>query len=519
MNLRDLDLELTKIYRHLLEFDSTAMELAKDVHPEFRLSAINLLRYLLLRTHDLREIHDCLSEYGISSLRSAEGYTLKNVVDVLRLVKLLQGETWAPERDLLLLGYQKSKELRHQHANVLFNEKDRKCFTEIMVTMPTEAAHDEQLVENLLLEGMEVARINLSHDHETVWRQIAANIRKQSESLQIPCRIVVDLGGPKIRSKEIVVRHKGKKMLAEGIKVQDGDKILLIADGADLKSLPICKKKGSKLFGITVNLPSVLSDMQIGDRIFFDDGKLRAQVVKKAGDNVEVKIDHGARHGCRLKTGKGINLPDTMLHLESLTKEDIAYLPVAMELADIIGYSFVRNAKDVTVLYDLLGDRLESTGIMLKIENQEAFRNLPLILLEAMKCRRLGVMIARGDLAVEIGPERMSEIQDEIMWVCEAAHIPVVWATEVLDRLTKKGRTTRSEITDAAFSVRAECVMLNKGPFIVEAVRLLKDILIKMEEHTSKKKSKMRPLHLAIEALQKINAQQIKKGLYQPANE
>ena len=107
-----------------------------------------------------------------------------------------------------------------------------------------------------------------------------------------------------------------------------------------------------------------------------------------------------------------------------------------------------------------------------------------------------GVMIARGDLAVECGWERLAEIQEEILWLCEAAQLPVVWATQVLEAEAKKGQPTRAEITDAAMSQRADCVMLNKGPHIVAAIRMLDDIMRRMEQHQSRKNSRLRRLSI-----------------------
>jgi pyruvate kinase len=106
------------------------------------------------------------------------------------------------------------------------------------------------------------------------------------------------------------------------------------------------------------------------------------------------------------------------------------------------------------------------------------------------------VMIARGDLAVEVGFERLAEVQEEILWMCEAAHVPVVWATQVLEHLTREGAPSRAEVSDAALGERAECVMLNKGPYLREAVRALDDILLRMGRHQEKK----RPLlsHLGV---------------------
>jgi pyruvate kinase len=136
-------------------------------------------------------------------------------------------------------------------------------------------------------------------------------------------------------------------------------------------------------------------------------------------------------------------------------------------------------------------------GIILKIETRRGFEQLPRLLLAAMRSPRVGVMIARGDLAVECGYERLAELQEEILWICEAAHVPVIWATQVLEGLAKEGCPSRAEITDAAMSERAECVMLNKGPHIGRAVSVLDNILRRMQDHQNKKRSMLRPLKLA----------------------
>ena len=138
--------------------------------------------------------------------------------------------------------------------------------------------------------------------------------------------------------------------------------------------------------------------------------------------------------------------------------------------------------------------RDRNLDILLKIETVAAFDALPDILLELMKWADVGVMIARGDLAVEAGFERLAEVQEEILWLCEAAHVPVIWATQVLDTLARTGRPSRAEVTDAAMAQRAECVMLNKGPFINEAISMLADILGRMQDHTQKKRSLLRRL-------------------------
>ena len=114
-----------------------------------------------------------------------------------------------------------------------------------------------------------------------------------------------------------------------------------------------------------------------------------------------------------------------------------------------------------------------------------------------MRSERAGVMIARGDLAVECGYERMAEVQEEILWLCEAAHAPVIWATQVLKSLAKTGTPTRAEVTDAAMAEQAECVLLNKGPYVADAVQVLDDILQRMHAHQSKKRPLLRSLRVA----------------------
>jgi pyruvate kinase len=123
----------------------------------------------------------------------------------------------------------------------------------------------------------------------------------------------------------------------------------------------------------------------------------------------------------------------------------------------------------------------------LKIETPLAVRNLPQLIIQSAKRNPTAVMIARGDLAVELGFARLSEVQEELLWLCEAAHAPVIWATQVLDQFVKEGVFSRAETTDAAMAQRADCVMLNKGPHLVEAVALLRDILARMDRHHIKK--------------------------------
>ena len=257
---------------------------------------------------------------------------------------------------------------------------------------------------------------------------------------------------------------------------------------------------------IGCSLPEVFRDARPGERIFFDDGKIggviRAVRRDQDGQRLEIKITHAVNGTAKLRAAKGINLPDTRLRVSALTEKDRQDLEFAAEHGDLVSLSFVRRPRDVAELIGALETLgTERTGIILKIENRLGVEALPQLLLTAMKRQTIAVMVARGDLGVEIGFERMAEIQEEILWLCEAAHVPVIWATQVLESLAKRGLPSRAEVTDAAMAGRAECVMLNKGPHIALALDFLRDVLTRMKGHQTKKSALMRKLHVAESAL------------------
>jgi pyruvate kinase len=296
--------------------------------------------------------------------------------------------------------------------------------------------------------------------------------------------------------------------LEEKLLLRKGDTLLLtpesgrgrpaIVDDQDRVLMPA---------SIGITLPEVFRDVRPGEAVWFDDGKIGGMVRAADEEQITVEITQAGPAGSRLGAGKGVNLPDTHLRLSPLTSKDLDDLPFVARHADLIGYSFVRHAEDIHQLQHRLADlKAEQLGIILKIETRHAFAELPKLLLACMRRGRFGVMIARGDLAVECGFERMAEVQEEILWICEAAHTPVVWATQVLESLAKTGMPSRAEVTDAAMSERAECVMLNKGPFIREAVRTLDDILRRMQTHQTKKRAMLRPLQLAHAVLSDLSA-------------
>ena len=243
---------------------------------------------------------------------------------------------------------------------------------------------------------------------------------------------------------------------------------------------------------IPCTLPEIFHYVKVGEPIYFDDGKIEGLIEEVNPDNLKIRVTHAKELGTKLKSDKGINLPESDLPISGLTDKDKQDMKFVIENADAVNFSFVNDKSDVEELQELMEELGQNIGIILKIETQKAFRNLPQILLQAMRTYPIGVMIARGDLAIETGWKNFATIQEEILRICEAAHIPDIWATQVLESMAKKGVPSRAEITDASMAQRAECVMLNKGMYIEKTVKLLDRILVKMQRY-QKKQSTMLP--------------------------
>ncbi|TDG02371.1 pyruvate kinase [Paraburkholderia guartelaensis] len=257
---------------------------------------------------------------------------------------------------------------------------------------------------------------------------------------------------------------------------------------------------------ISCALDEVFRGVRAGEPILFDDGKIQGVIRGVTEDRLQVEITGAAGGKAKLRSEKGINLPESKLALPALTAKDIEDLAFVARHADAVAMSFVQHPGDIDELLREIG-KLDASrlGIMLKIETKIAFTRLPDLLLRAMRHPPVAVMIARGDLGVEVGFERLSEVQEEMLWLCEAAHVPVIWATQVLESLAKGGMPSRAEVSDAAMGSRAECVMLNKGPYILETLEFLTNVLERIEEHHHKKTALLRELHVASRGKQRAS--------------
>lgn len=585
----------------------------------FSVSAWNLAHYLALRRRDLRPLQDRLVQAGLSSLGHGEAHVLTNLD---RVIQLLQRAVGIPEDAQADLSAQvgpaavEGIQILEQRTDALFGPAPEQRTVRIMVTMPSEAAWNYPLVQALIDQGMDCARINCAHDDHSVWKGMVENIRRAAARRTQPCKILMDLAGHKVRTGPIAsapaIRHirvrrdvygsviaptkvllsvagdsgapraalpeligyrfalprelhsqlapgdrlgfvesRGKKrhleivsqvstghwlahcpdstyLAAETpldwqrripsgtfqtlgtfplcpfagdslvIQLYKGDLLMLTRDTAP--GQPACRDEASgRLIAparISCTYSGLIDDLEPGVPVWIDDGKLGAEVESISEEGALLRVTHAGPKGVRIQSDKGINVPETRLNLPPLSQKDLEDLDFVCEQADMVGFSFVETVEDMEHLMNALHERnAPHLDIIAKIETNRAFRHLPEIILGSLGRHRLGIMIARGDLAVELGSVRMSEIQEEILWLCEAAHTPVIWATQVLESLAKSGRISRPEITDAASAVRAECVMLNKGPYVLEAVTVLGNILLRMQEHQQKKFTRLRALH------------------------
>lgn len=444
----------------------------------FLISARNLAYYLALRKRDLRPLQAALTPWGLSSLGRIEARVLPNLDAVIATLGAVCGEQIPHPRMSL---FARGERVLQRQTEQVFGSAPEERRVHIMVTMPTEATHNYALIHDLLMHGMDCIRINCAHDTPVQWDAIITLLRRAEAETGRRCKVAMDLGGPKIRTQNVIAPEKGRLRINDTLRL----------------TLNPPQPSPEFEFQAQCSLPQLFEQVKVGAQVWIDDGKLGCIIESGDAQELVLRVTQASAKGEKLKPEKGINFPDTELTLPALSEQDMLDLDFVANNADIINYSFVQDAKDVMMLQQALAERLDNPhkiAIVAKVETQRAINNLPEIMVQAAGQNPFGVMIARGDLAVEIGYERLAEMQEEILWLCEAAHVPVIWATQVLENLVKKGRPSRAEMTDAAMSERSECVMLNKGLYIREAVVILDNVLQRMAEHQSKKTPQLRAL-------------------------
>lgn len=452
------DAFLAELFDRLLDLRD---KIKSDINPKItNISLLNMKHYLNLRKYDISNLQDDLTKVGLSSFGRSQAHLEASVMVVLRMLAHALGRNTVFDKPLL--SYENSHALMNKNAKIFSSSDDK---TKIMMTVPSNYNEHDDWFGMLCREGVHLFRINTAHDSPTVWADMAKRVDELKEASP---KIYVDLSGPKIRT---VLKNKK-------IRVFYGDKIVLQAASTKHKSP---KHNGCKAV-IGCTLEKLGSITNIGDPIFIDDGKVQLVVDEIYAEDIVCKVVSKSEKGSKIKDEKGINLPNSDISLKALTLHDKEILSDICSYADIIGISFAQSSDDV---YELINElealgKSGEIGIVAKIETKKGVKNLPSILEALLEYGHSGIMIARGDLAIEIGFENLAAMQQEILDLCAAAHMPVILATQVLESKMKTNIPSRAEISDVIFAHKAECVMLNKGLYEVETVKILKTIFSQM---------------------------------------
>lgn len=311
----------------------------------------------------------------------------------------------------------------------------------------------------LLHAGVNITRENMSHgDHETHREQIA-NIRAVAKKEKMPVAILVDLSGPKIRIGDFV------------------DGVVDLVPGQELiLSGKKCDGTAEKVY---FNYPYIKKDIKPGQILMLDDGKKKVEVIKVEGTDVYTKVIVGGK----TKSRRGVNIPGAYLSISAITEKDEADLAFAIaEKVDFIALSFVRTAKEVHTLREMIKAQGGHQMIVSKIETEEAIENI-----DAIIAATDAIMVARGDLAVEVGPEKVPNLQKMMIKKCNELGKPVIVATQMLESMISSPVPTRAEVSDVANAIfdGADAVMLSEesalGQYAIEAVSMMDTIAKQVE--------------------------------------
>ena len=332
--------------------------------------------------------------------------------------------------------------------------------TKIIATVGPASA-DITTLTNMVREGVNVFRLNFSHGNHESHLQVIKNIKKINDTLESNIGILADLQGPKIRIGELKEEH---------ISIEEGEEVLLTTKD----------KKGTRE-AIPVDFKNFAVDVSTGDKILIDDGKIELKTISTNGkDEVLTEVVYGGN----IKPRKGINLPDTNISIPSLTEKDYNDLEfIVTQQLNWLALSFVRSADDVNKLREYLRGRDEEIKIIAKIEKPEAVENIESIIKASD-----AIMIARGDLGVEVPMERTPWIQKDIVNKCLVAAKPVIIATQMMESMIESSRPTRAEVSDVANAVidGADALMLSaetaSGKYPTVVIKTMVKIIKRVEK-------------------------------------
>lgn len=333
--------------------------------------------------------------------------------------------------------------------------------TKIVCTMGPNTDNRE-IMKELALNGMDVARFNFSHGDHAEHRHRLEILESVREELGIPIASLLDTKGPEIRTG----------------KLKDGKKVTL--KEGDLYTLTTEEIVGDETRGY-INYAGLAEDVKPGDRILIDDGLIELHVREVNGTDIVCRIENGGELGEK----KGVNVPGVRVKLPALTDKDKEDIRFGVDAGfDFVAASFVRNADAIREIREILNEKGSAMQIIAKIENEEGIENIDSII-EASD----GIMVARGDMGVEIPAEKVPHIQKMIIRKCNLACKVVITATQMLDSMIRNPRPTRAEVSDVANAVYegTDAVMLSgetaMGSYPIEAVRMMSQIAEESEKY------------------------------------
>ena len=333
--------------------------------------------------------------------------------------------------------------------------------TKIVCTMGPNTDNRE-IMKELALNGMDVARFNFSHGDHAEHRHRLEILESVREELGIPIASLLDTKGPEIRTG----------------KLKDGKKVTL--KEGDLYTLTTEEIVGDETRGY-INYAGLAEDVKPGDRILIDDGLIELHVREVNGTDIVCRIENGGELGEK----KGVNVPGVRVKLPALTDKDKEDIRFGVDAGfDLVAASFVRNADAIREIREILDEKGSAMQIIAKIENEEGIENIDSII-EASD----GIMVARGDMGVEIPAEKVPHIQKMIIRKCNLACKVVITATQMLDSMIRNPRPTRAEVSDVANAVYegTDAVMLSgetaMGSYPIEAVRMMSQIAEESEKY------------------------------------
>jgi pyruvate kinase len=323
-------------------------------------------------------------------------------------------------------------------------------------------------IEKLIRAGLDIARLNFSHGDHAFHKGLIENVREASKRAGRPVAIMQDLQGPKIRAG---------KLPGGSLELKNGDIVVLFPEGSTPKKVP----KGAILVPISAEIAmAVTTPTKVGNRVLFDDGKIATRIIEVAPPEMIVEVEVGGM----LSNNKGMNLPGTPLTIPCLTEKDLVDLEFGLSMGvDAVALSFVRTAEDIEDLRARMKKKTDNPPLIVaKIEREEAVTYMDSII-EVTD----GILVARGDMAVEIGAERVPTVQKRLIHACNLLGVPVITATQMLESMVSSPTPTRAEASDVANAVfdGTDSVMLSaesaSGQYPVVAVETMARIILESE--------------------------------------